>query len=69
MTGLIVAGVLVLLVALLVTKAIERLGRYTRTLSGGLSFVIPFIDRVREKVDTRERMVTFPPRRSSPRTT
>lgn len=72
MTGLIVAGVLVLLVALLVTKAIvlvpqgeaaiiERLGRYTRTLSGGLSFVIPFIDRVREKVDTRERMVTFPP--------
>ncbi|MEJ6019701.1 SPFH domain-containing protein [Corynebacterium sp. H113] len=40
---------------------IERLGRYTRTVSGGISFVIPIIDRVREKVDTRERMVTFPP--------
>lgn len=72
MVGLIFAGVLVLLVLLLVSKAIvlvpqgeaaiiERLGRYTRTLSGGLAFVIPFIDRVREKVDTRERMVTFPP--------
>ena len=72
MAGFIFAAVLVLLVLVLVSKAIilvpqgeaaviERLGRYTRTLSGGLAFVIPFIDRVREKVDTRERMVTFPP--------
>lgn len=72
MAGIIFAVVLVLLVLVLVSKAIilvpqgeaaviERLGRYTRTLSGGLAFVIPFIDRVREKVDTRERMVTFPP--------
>ncbi|MBV7295448.1 SPFH/Band 7/PHB domain protein [Corynebacterium sp. TAE3-ERU12] len=40
---------------------VERLGRYTRTLDSGLAFVVPFIDSVREKVDTRERMVTFPP--------
>lgn len=40
---------------------IERLGRYTRTVSGGLTFLIPFIDRVRAKVDTRERVVSFPP--------
>lgn len=69
---LIIAGVIVLLIAVLVEQSvvlvpqgeaavIERLGRYTQTFSSGLHFKIPVIDRVREKVDTRERMVTFPP--------
>ncbi len=40
---------------------IERLGSYTRTVSGGLTFLVPFIDRVRARVDTRERVVSFPP--------
>lgn len=40
---------------------IERLGRYTRTVSGGITLLIPFVDRVRERVDTRERVVSFPP--------
>ena len=40
---------------------IERLGRYTRTASGGLTFLVPYIDRVRQRVDTRERVVSFPP--------
>lgn len=40
---------------------IERLGRYTKTISGGVSLLVPFIDRVRAKVDTRERVVSFPP--------
>ena len=40
---------------------IERLGRYTRTASGGLTFLVPYIDRVRSRVDTRERVVSFPP--------
>lgn len=40
---------------------IERLGRYTRTVSGGLTILIPFIDRVRDRVDTREQVVSFPP--------
>ena len=40
---------------------IERLGRYTRTASGGLTFLVPYIDRVRARVDTRERVVSFPP--------
>ena len=40
---------------------IERLGRYTRTVSGGLTLLIPFIDRIRAKVDTRERVFSFPP--------
>lgn len=72
MAGLFVLGVIVLIVIVLVLKAIvlvpqgeaaivERLGRYTQTLNSGLNFIIPIIDRVREKVDTRERMVTFPP--------
>ncbi|WP_395890468.1 SPFH domain-containing protein [Corynebacterium spheniscorum] len=40
---------------------IERLGRYTRTVSGGITLLVPFIDRVRAKVDVRERVVSFPP--------
>ncbi|MDR7329360.1 regulator of protease activity HflC (stomatin/prohibitin superfamily) [Corynebacterium guangdongense] len=40
---------------------VERLGSYTRTISGGISLLIPFIDRVRARVDTRERVVSFPP--------
>ncbi|MGO1950151.1 MAG: SPFH domain-containing protein [Mycobacteriaceae bacterium] len=40
---------------------IERLGRYTRTVSGGLTIMIPFVDRVRDRVDTREQVVSFPP--------
>lgn len=40
---------------------IERLGRFTRVVSGGLTLLIPYVDKVRERVDTRERVVSFPP--------
>ncbi|CAB1014113.1 SPFH/Band 7/PHB domain protein [Corynebacterium diphtheriae] len=40
---------------------VERLGRYTKTVAGGISLLLPFIDKVRAKVDTRERVVSFPP--------
>lgn len=40
---------------------IERLGRYTKTVEGEITFLIPFVDRVRSRVDTRERVVSFPP--------
>lgn len=40
---------------------VERLGKYTHTVQPGIGFLIPFIDKVRAKVDTRERVVSFPP--------
>ncbi|WP_220039707.1 SPFH domain-containing protein [Nonomuraea aridisoli] len=40
---------------------IERLGRYHRTLTPGLNLVVPFIDRVKEMIDLREQVVSFPP--------
>src|SRR6201993_5267899 len=40
---------------------IERLGRYSRTVSGQLTLLVPFIERVRARVDLRERVVSFPP--------
>jgi regulator of protease activity HflC (stomatin/prohibitin superfamily) len=40
---------------------VERLGRYSRTLNPGLTIVVPFIDRIREMVDLREQVVSFPP--------
>ncbi|APE35645.1 hypothetical protein BOX37_18715 [Nocardia mangyaensis] len=72
MVALIVAAVLILLVVVVVFKSIalvpqaeaaviERLGRYSRTVSGQLTFLVPFADRIRAKVDLRERVVSFPP--------
>ena len=40
---------------------VERLGRYSRTLSPGLTIVIPFVDRVRPLLDLREQAVSFDP--------
>ena len=70
--GTVLFGVLILLIVVVVARSvaripqgeaavIERLGRYTRTVSGGLTLLIPFIDRIRAKVDTRERVFSFPP--------
>jgi regulator of protease activity HflC (stomatin/prohibitin superfamily) len=40
---------------------VERLGRYSRTLTPGLALVVPFIDRVKPLLDLREQVVSFPP--------
>src|SRR3954447_21087693 len=40
---------------------VERLGRYSRTLTPGLTIVVPFVDRVKPLIDLREQVVSFPP--------
>ena len=40
---------------------VERLGRYSRTLTPGLTIVVPFVDKVRPLIDLREQVVSFPP--------
>jgi len=40
---------------------VERLGRYHRTLSPGLTLVIPLIDRVLPYIDLRDQVISFPP--------
>ncbi len=40
---------------------VERLGSYSRTLDAGLNTVVPFVDRIRAKVDLREQVVSFAP--------
>jgi regulator of protease activity HflC (stomatin/prohibitin superfamily) len=40
---------------------VERLGRYNRTFDPGLRLLVPFIDKVRAKVDMREAVQSFPP--------
>ncbi|AKU18362.1 SPFH domain-containing protein [Luteipulveratus mongoliensis] len=70
--GLIAMGVLALLVVIAVIQAIkvipqaqaaviERLGRYNRTTEAGVTWLVPFIDRIRARVDLREQVVSFPP--------
>jgi len=60
--------VLIVLVALMAVKAVpqgmeytvERFGRYTKTLKPGLSFIIPFFDKVGYKMNMRERVIDIP---------
>jgi regulator of protease activity HflC (stomatin/prohibitin superfamily) len=70
--ALIVLAVVVLFVLVLLARTIrvipqaragvvERLGRYSRTLSPGLAIVVPFLDRVRPLLDLREQVVSFQP--------
>lgn len=40
---------------------VERLGRYTRTATPGINFLVPFVDRMRPLLDLREQVVSFPP--------
>src|ERR687884_899397 len=40
---------------------VERLGRYSRTLTPGLTIIVPFIDRIRDMIDLREQVVSFAP--------
>src|SRR3954464_5555057 len=40
---------------------VERLGRYSRALTPGMTIVIPFIDNVRDMIDLREQVVSFEP--------
>ena len=72
MAGLIVLLVVAALVLLTLARTIrivpqaragvvERLGRYSRTLTPGLSIVVPFVDRIREMIDLREQVVSFDP--------
>jgi regulator of protease activity HflC (stomatin/prohibitin superfamily) len=72
MAALIVAGVIVLFLLLALAKTIrvipqaragvvERLGRYSRTLTPGLTLVVPFVDRVKPLLDLREQVVSFEP--------
>ncbi|MDO8149542.1 SPFH domain-containing protein [Isoptericola sp. b515] len=42
-------------------QVVERLGRYDRTFQPGLHWLIPFIEKVRARVDLREQVVSFPP--------
>ncbi|MDR7304438.1 regulator of protease activity HflC (stomatin/prohibitin superfamily) [Haloactinomyces albus] len=69
---LIVVAVIVLLVIVLAVKTIllipqatsaviERLGRFRSVAEPGLNFLVPFLDRVRAKIDLREQVVSFPP--------
>ena len=63
---------IVLLVIVAVVKAvqvipqataavIERLGKYKATAPPGLTFLVPFIDKIRARIDLREQVVSFPP--------
>src|ERR1700757_331486 len=72
MVAYIIVAVVALLVLIFLARTIrivpqaraavvERLGRYSRTLSPGLALVVPFVDRVKPLVDLREQVVSFQP--------
>src|SRR5437764_8176976 len=70
--GLIAAIVVAVVVLITVVRAvrivpqatagiIERLGRYQRTCTPGLTLLVPFVDRLRPLLDLREQVVSCPP--------
>ena len=72
MVGAIVAAVVVVFLLIMFARTIrivpqakagivERLGRYSRTLSPGLAILVPFADRLKPLIDLREQVVSFPP--------
>ncbi|MGV1004759.1 MAG: SPFH domain-containing protein [Candidatus Nanopelagicales bacterium] len=72
MVELIIAAVIALFAIVLVGSTVkivpqatagvvERLGRFNRVLTAGLTIIIPVVDRVRARIDLREQVVSFPP--------
>jgi regulator of protease activity HflC (stomatin/prohibitin superfamily) len=72
LVGLALVAIPILIVLVVLVKSVriipqaraavvERLGRYSRTLTPGLTVVVPFIDKVRPLIDLREQVVSFPP--------
>ncbi|HEV7134692.1 MAG TPA: SPFH domain-containing protein [Gaiellaceae bacterium] len=72
MIPLIIVGIVAVIVLIVLARTVrivpqaraavvERLGRYSRTLSPGLALVVPFVDRIRPMIDLREQVVSFPP--------
>lgn len=70
--AIIVVVVIALFVIITIAKAImvvpqaqsaviERLGRFRTVASPGLNFLVPFLDKVRARIDLREQVVSFPP--------
>jgi len=70
--AIVVVALVVLFVIVTVAKAImvvpqaqsaviERLGRFRTVASPGLTFLVPFLDKVRARIDLREQVVSFPP--------
>ncbi|MDQ1643828.1 MAG: hypothetical protein QOJ50_12 [Cryptosporangiaceae bacterium] len=72
LAGLLVVAVPIVVVLIVLARSVriipqaraavvERLGRYNRTLTPGLTVVVPFVDKVRPLIDLREQVVSFPP--------
>src|ERR671924_2015032 len=72
MAGAIVAIVVVVFLLIMFARTVrivpqaragivERLGRYHRTLTPGLTVLMPFVDRLKPLIDLREQVVSFPP--------
>ncbi len=67
--GALIVALLAILVVIRSVKVIpqaqaavvERLGRFHKTNNAGLVWLVPFLDRIRARIDLREQVVSFPP--------
>lgn len=72
MTGFIIFLILIIFALLILISNIkvvpqahayivERLGAYRETWNTGLHFLVPFVDRVSQKISLKEQVIDFPP--------
>ncbi|HSU73608.1 MAG TPA: SPFH domain-containing protein [Terrabacter sp.] len=73
MEPVVIIPILIVIVALIIVvrtvrivpqqtaQIVERLGGYNKTLTPGIHFLVPFVDKVRANIDLREQVVSFPP--------
>ncbi|MGN6751216.1 MAG: SPFH domain-containing protein [Intrasporangium sp.] len=73
MDPVLIIALLVIVVALIIVlrtvrivpqqtaQIVERLGSFNKTLTAGIHFLVPFVDKVRANIDLREQVVSFPP--------
>ena len=69
--GLIVAAIIAFFIIILIMMSVktvpqgyeytvERFGKYSRTLKPGLSFLIPFLDNIGQRMNLRESVMDIP---------
>lgn len=58
---IVVLGLSIKIIRQSTARVVERLGKYSRTLTTGVHFILPFFDKVGPEISLKEKVADFPP--------